>query len=82
MAAIMASPSRVDRLGSLEMPVLVLHGLDDTLVPPENGRRTHKAIPGSTLVEVQGMGHDLPEGAWPQIVDAIVANTERAAARA
>jgi pimeloyl-ACP methyl ester carboxylesterase len=82
MAAIMASPSRVDRLGSLPMPVLVLHGLDDTLVPPENGRRTHEAIPGSTLVEVQGMGHDLPEQVWPEIVDAIVANTEKAAAHA
>jgi pimeloyl-ACP methyl ester carboxylesterase len=80
MAAIMASPSRVEHLGSLKMPVLVLHGLDDTLVPPENGRRTHKAIPGSTLVEVEGMGHDLPEGAWPQIVDAIVENAARARA--
>jgi pimeloyl-ACP methyl ester carboxylesterase len=82
MAAIMASPGRVERLGDLKMPVLVLHGLDDTLVPPENGRRTAAAIPGSTLVEIDGMGHDMPEGAWPQIVEAIVANTERAAAHA
>jgi pimeloyl-ACP methyl ester carboxylesterase len=81
MAAIMASPGRVERLGELKMPVLVLHGLDDTLVPPENGRCTAAAIPGSTLVEIEGMGHDLPEGAWPQIIDAIVANTEKAAAR-
>lgn len=82
MAAIMASPSRVERLGSLQMPVLVLHGLDDTLVPPENGRKTHAAIPGSTLVEIQGMGHDMPEQAWPEIIDAIVANTQRAPAHA
>jgi hypothetical protein len=26
------------------------------------------------------MGHDLPKGAWPQIVDAIAANAERARA--
>lgn len=82
MAAIMASPSRVEALGDLKMPVLVLHGLDDTLVPPENGRRTAAAIPDATLVEVEGMGHDIPEGAWPQIVEAIVANTARAAAHA
>jgi hypothetical protein len=25
------------------------------------------------------MGHDLPRGAWPQILDAIVANAARAA---
>jgi pimeloyl-ACP methyl ester carboxylesterase len=82
MAAIMASPSRVDRLKELRVPTLVLHGLDDTLVPPENGRRTADAIPDATLVEIDGMGHDLPEGAWSQIVDAIVANTEKAAAHA
>jgi pimeloyl-ACP methyl ester carboxylesterase len=82
MAAIMASPSRVERLKELQVPTLVLHGLDDTLVPPENGRRTAAAIPDSTLAEIEGMGHDLPEGAWPQIIDAIVANTERATARA
>jgi pimeloyl-ACP methyl ester carboxylesterase len=82
MAAIMASPSRVEALGQLEMPVLVLHGLDDTLVPPENGRRTAEAIPNAVLIEVEGMGHDMPEGAWPQLVEAIVANTERAPAHA
>jgi pimeloyl-ACP methyl ester carboxylesterase len=82
MAAIMASPSRVEALGDLKMPVLVLHGLDDTLVPPENGRRTAAAIPNATLVEIEGMGHDMPEGAWPQIVEAVVANTARAAAHA
>jgi hypothetical protein len=26
------------------------------------------------------MGHDLPKGAWPQIVDAIAGNAERARA--
>ncbi len=82
MAAIVASGSRVEALGGLKMPVLVLHGLDDTLVPPENGRRTAAAIPSSRLVEIDGMGHDMPEGAWPQIIDAVVANTQKAAAHA
>ncbi len=28
---------------------------------------------------VEGMGHDLPRAAWPQIIDAIAENAERAA---
>ena len=27
---------------------------------------------------IEGMGHDLPQGAWPQIVGAIATHTERA----
>jgi pimeloyl-ACP methyl ester carboxylesterase len=37
-----------------------------------------RAIPGAKLVEIEGMGHDLPRGAWPRIIDAIVANAARA----
>ena len=81
MAAIVAAGSRADGLSKLDLPILVIHGLDDTLVPPENGRKTADAA-GATLVEIAGMGHDTPEGAWPQIIDAIVENTARAAANA
>ena len=30
---------------------------------------------------IEGMGHDLPRGAWPRIIDAIVENAERAGRR-
>ena len=30
---------------------------------------------GATLITVPGMGHDLPEPLWAQIIDAVVANT-------
>jgi len=32
-------------------------------------------VPGSELVLIPGMGHDLPDAAWDRIIDAIVANT-------
>ena len=44
------------------------------MVRPSGGRATATAIPGARLVEIDGMGHDLPPGAWDRIVDAIVAN--------
>jgi len=80
MVAIMSSPSRVELLGNVAVPTVVIHGTVDPLVPPDNGDKTAKAIPGADLVTVDGMGHDLPEGAWPQIVDAIVANTAKVSA--
>jgi len=52
-------------------PTLVIHGEEDPLVPPGNGRQTAAAIPGARLIMIPGMGHALPEQVWPQVVDAI-----------
>lgn len=51
---------RVDylsELGRIEVPVLVTTGLDDGLIPPEESRLIHKAIPGSILRVFPGCGH-------------------------
>jgi pimeloyl-ACP methyl ester carboxylesterase len=37
LAAILASGSRVDGLKALQVPTLVIHGLDDTLISPSGG---------------------------------------------
>ena len=78
LVGIVASGDRTERLRSLDVPTVVIHGTDDKLVDPSGGRATAEAIPGAELVEIQGMGHDLPVGAWDTIVDAIVRNTQRA----
>ncbi len=65
MAAIMAHGSRAERLRAVSAPTLVIHGAADPLVPIEGGRDTAQAIPGAELLVIEGMGHDLPEGAWP-----------------
>jgi 3-oxoadipate enol-lactonase len=49
--------SSLDRLPDLEAPLLVLHGADDRLVPPVNGRRVAGAVPGSAHVEIAGANH-------------------------
>jgi len=69
--AILAAPSRVERLASMAIPTLVIHGLDDTLIPPQNGRIVAAAVPGARLLEIEGMGHDIPRSAWPRVADAI-----------
>ena len=73
-AAIAATGDWSPKLAGVKAPTLVIHGDADPLVRPGWGRKTAEAIAGSTLLMVPGMGHDLPEGAWPVIIDAIVAN--------
>ena len=67
LAAINASGNRTPLLRQISAPTLVIHGEADTLVRPSGGRATAKAIAGSTLLEIPGMGHDLPpEAVVPQ----------------
>jgi pimeloyl-ACP methyl ester carboxylesterase len=78
LAAILASGDRTPLLRTITAPTLVIHGKDDKLVSPSGGKATAKAIPGARLLMIDGMGHDLPRGVWPQLIDAIVENAARA----
>jgi len=73
-AAIMASPDRAPRLGSVKVPTLVVHGLVDPLVRPSGGIATAMAIPHSRLVMFPDMGHDLPRPRWDEMIAEIAAN--------
>ncbi len=78
LAAILASGDRTAELREISVPTLVVHGSADLLVRPSGGRATARAIKGAELKTVQGMGHDLPRAAWPEIIDAIAGNAARA----
>jgi pimeloyl-ACP methyl ester carboxylesterase len=84
LVAALADGNRKPRLRSVQAPTVVIHGKEDPLVPVEAGIDTADGIPGARLVVIDGMGHDLPRGVWPQIVDAIAeiaaASADRAAA--
>lgn len=70
-AALVEAPCRVRQLRELRLPALVMHGSVDPLVQPWAGKATATAIPGATWRPIPGMGHDLPRGAWPLMVDSI-----------
>ena len=78
LGAILKSGNRTKLLRRIRVPTVVIHGTADKLVRPSGGRATARAIPGAHLVRIEGMGHDLPRGAWSQIIDAIVWNAGRA----
>jgi pimeloyl-ACP methyl ester carboxylesterase len=71
-AAIMASPPRSERLKSLKVPTLVLHGSVDTLIRPEGGRHTAQCITGAEYHEIEGWGHDMPPQMAPLVTGFIV----------
>jgi pimeloyl-ACP methyl ester carboxylesterase len=78
LGAILGSPDRTKGLQGVGIPFLVVHGEADPLVTLSGGEATAAAVPGSTLLTIPGMGHDLPEALWGSVTDAIVANTELA----
>jgi pimeloyl-ACP methyl ester carboxylesterase len=71
LVSVLAAHHRLDALRELRVPALVVHGVDDILIPVENGRLVAAAVPGARLLEIEGMGHDLPKRAWPVVLDAI-----------
>ncbi|MEY2568126.1 MAG: hypothetical protein QOE35_2655 [Actinomycetota bacterium] len=78
LAAVIASGDRTPGLANVQVPTVVIHGDADPLVTPSGGEATAQAVPGAEHVVIAGMGHDLPEGAWPQLLDAITTNASKA----
>ncbi len=78
LAAIIASGSRTEALGRLDVPTLVIHGVADPLIPVGCGRMTAEAIPGAELLLIEGMGHDVPPALGETLIDAIAAHTANA----
>lgn len=78
LAAIIVSPDRRPALAEVTTPTLVIHGDSDPLIQPAGGEATAQAIRGARLVTYPGMGHDLPEALWPEIVAEIVDHALRA----
>jgi pimeloyl-ACP methyl ester carboxylesterase len=78
IAAIIASGDRTAALASVHAPTLVIHGTRDPMVNASGGRATARAIPGACLLMIDGMGHDLPDGAWPELVSAIAEHAQLA----
>ncbi len=65
--AVRQDGSRVERLRTIGVPSLVIHGTDDTLLSVEHGRDTAANIPGCVIIEIPGMGHDLEGELGPMI---------------
>ncbi|HEX4539594.1 MAG TPA: alpha/beta hydrolase [Acidimicrobiales bacterium] len=81
VAAVVAASDRTEGLSHIDVPTVVIHGTADPLVTPSGGEATAKAVPGAELIMVEGMGHELPPGAWETVVEAVVRNAAKAGSR-
>jgi proline iminopeptidase len=80
LLALLAAGDRRRDLERVRAPTLVIHGTRDPLLPVAAGRDTARHIPGARLLEIEGMGHDLPPVLTPRIVDAIATHCRDAEA--
>jgi pimeloyl-ACP methyl ester carboxylesterase len=78
LAASRAAADRRPALRALSIPALVVHGVEDPLIPVEHGADIARAIKGAWLLELNGMGHDLPAELTDLFVSAVGANCARA----
>jgi len=77
IAAIAVSGDRRPLLNAINVPSLVIHGMDDPLFPPACGEDTASSIPNAELVLVDGMGHDLPKELYQLVADGIERTARR-----
>ncbi|WP_027344700.1 alpha/beta fold hydrolase [Hamadaea tsunoensis] len=68
---------RVPALSTITCPAFVFHGAEDPLVRVAAGHDTARQIPGAAYVAHPGMGHNLPEELWPDIIGRIAALAEK-----
>lgn len=66
--AITGSGSLLKYDRQITAPTVVIHGKADKLMRPFGGKAIAKAIPNARLVLFDGMGHELPEPLWDDIV--------------
>lgn len=65
----MRPPHLADLAG---LDVLVVHGTADPLFPIEHGRVLAGMIPGARLLELDGVGHELPpQPWWPELIQVL-----------
>lgn len=73
-AAILGSGSLLPYNRQTSAPTVVIHGKADKLMRPSGGRAIARAIPGARLVLFDGMGHELPEPLWDDIIGELKSN--------
>lgn len=63
------------RLNELAVSTLIIHGTEDPVLPYVHGLVLKEAIKGSTLLPLEGSGHELHHEDWPTIIQALKAHT-------
>ncbi|GAA3630693.1 alpha/beta hydrolase [Kineosporia mesophila] len=77
-AAILRAPSRTERLHTITVPTLILHGRNDPSLHWRAAVDMAALIDGAEVHVYAGMGHSIPRELWPELTATIHRHTGRA----
>jgi pimeloyl-ACP methyl ester carboxylesterase len=60
----------------IRVPVLVIHGDEDLVLPYAHGKALADAIPNARLITLKGAGHEIHSNDWSLVTSEILAHTE------
>jgi len=63
------------KIKDITVPTLVIHGTEDTILPYPHGLALVDEIPGSSLLTLEGTGHEIHPDDWERIIHAIATHT-------
>jgi pimeloyl-ACP methyl ester carboxylesterase len=72
--AVAISGSRYDKLKSLKLPALIIHGTNDEIFPLEHGKKLAALIPNAKFIWLDGIGHMFPIPNMDTIVKKVIEN--------
>ena len=64
----------LDRLQKIKTPTLVVHGSEDSIFPLACGKDIANSISNACFMEIEGMGHSLPNDLNTMVIDAFMKN--------
>jgi pimeloyl-ACP methyl ester carboxylesterase len=70
----------INRIPDIDVPVLIVSGTQDRIVPPEDSERLHAALPNSTLASIPDAGHMPQEESPQEFIDLVLPWIEKALA--
>jgi pimeloyl-ACP methyl ester carboxylesterase len=59
----------------IKLPVLIIHGTEDPVLPYAHAENLKKTIQNSKLISLEGSGHEIPFAEWDKIIKTIVEHT-------
>jgi pimeloyl-ACP methyl ester carboxylesterase len=72
LKATQATPDRLARLGSLNVPTLVVHGSEDHVIPVSHGHAIADCVPGAKLIVIEGLGHQFDPAALSRVAEPVL----------
>jgi pimeloyl-ACP methyl ester carboxylesterase len=76
--AVEVTPSRYEKLKTIDTRTLVIHGTDDQFMPIEHGKKLVEVIPNAKGLWIDGMGHTFPFPNMGELMESILSHLDEA----